>query len=147
MLPASCLKRAGHRGWYALSSTFSSLAWRIFCRALGTNLLCLPHCSCRRLEPTVVVAIFLQSSFSARGTNDRVTSLTIDDKTVSAQTSRPSLRVLTGNMHKGFNVSIDWRTRTSAHLARGAGLQEVFQMVHGQEARTSQVNRQKWARG
>ena len=73
--------------------------------------------------------------------------LTIDDKTVSAQTSRPSLRVLTGNMHKGFNVSIDWRTRTSAHLARGAGLQEVFQMVHGQEARTSQVNRQKWARG
>jgi len=30
----------------------------------------------------------------------------------------------------------DWRSRANAHLARGAGLQEVFQMVYGQSART-----------
>ncbi len=30
----------------------------------------------------------------------------------------------------------DWRCRASDHLQRGAGLQEVFQMVYGQAART-----------
>jgi endonuclease/exonuclease/phosphatase family metal-dependent hydrolase len=30
----------------------------------------------------------------------------------------------------------DWRSRASAHLTRGAGLQEVFEMVYGRSART-----------
>lgn len=30
----------------------------------------------------------------------------------------------------------DWRCRATAHLARGAGLHEVFALVYGQEART-----------
>ncbi len=30
----------------------------------------------------------------------------------------------------------DWRSRATAHLTRGAGLHEVFQMVYGESART-----------